>query len=144
VKLSEFLQKLIWQENELYNLHKLGETFATYERPEFIENFQLMAEEELRHRKTLEDLLSGGSLEGSAVIDYLESLSLEPMLSDERAEPTSLQELLIEAIVREKHAYELYTKLGEILEGSFSNIFAMMAGEELRHAYRLKLMYESL
>jgi rubrerythrin len=144
MRLQELLERLIWQENELYNLHKLGETFATFERPELVETFQLMAEEELRHRKTLERMLSEGTLEETAVIDYLESLSLEPMLSDERAKPKSLEELVLEALVREKHAYELYTRLSQILDGSLGHIFKMMAGEELKHAYRLKLVYEGL
>ncbi|WP_258083300.1 ferritin family protein [Thermococcus thermotolerans] len=144
MKLGELLERLIWQENELYNLHKLGETFATFERPELVETFQLMAEEELRHRKTLEGMLSEGTLEETAVIDYLDSLSLEPMLSDERAKPESLEELVLEALVREKHAYELYTRLSKILDGSLGHIFKMMAGEELKHAYRLKLVYEGL
>ncbi|NJE30297.1 rubrerythrin family protein [Thermococcus sp. 18S1] len=144
MKLGELLERLVWQENELYNLHKLGETFATFERPDLVETFQLMAEEELRHRKTLETLLAEGSLEGTAVIDYLDSLSLEPMLGDERAKPESLEELILDALVREKHAYELYTKLAQILDGSLGHIFKMMAGEELKHAYRLKLVYETL
>ncbi|NJE11132.1 ferritin family protein [Thermococcus sp. MAR1] len=144
MRLKELLERLIWQENELYNLHKLGETFATFERPELVETFQLIAEEELRHRKTIERMLSEGTLEETAVIDYLDSLSLEPMLSDERAEPESLEELILEALVREKHAYELYTRLSKILDGSLGHIFRMMAGEELKHAYRLKLVYETL
>ena len=144
MNLRELLEKLIWQENELYNLHKLGETFATFERPELAEVFQLIAEEELRHRKTLENMLSDRSLEGTAVIDYLDSLSLEPMLDDARAEPKSLEELILEALIREKHAYELYRKLASILDGSLAHIFKMMAGEELKHAYRLKLIYEGL
>jgi len=144
MNLRELLERLIWQENELYNLHKLGETFATFERPELVEVFQLIAEEELRHRKTLEGMLSDKALEGTAVIDYLDSLSLEPMLGDVRAEPMALEELILEALIREKHAYELYTKLASILDGSLAHIFKMMAGEELKHAYRLKLVYEGL
>jgi len=144
MKLQELLERLIWQENELYNLHKLGETFATFERPELVETFRLIAEEELRHRKTIERMLAEGTLEETAVIDYLDSLSLEPMLEDERAEPKSLDELVLEALIREKHAYELYTKLHEILDGSLSHIFRMMANEELKHAYRLRLVYEGL
>lgn len=142
--LDELLKRMIWQENELYNLYKLGETFATYEKPELVDTFQILAEEEMRHRRTLEDLLARGSLEGTAVIGYLESLSLEPLLSDGRVEPHSLEELVVDAIIRERHSYELYTRLSMILEGSLSHIFRMMAGEELKHAYRLKLLYEAL
>ncbi|WP_297476051.1 ferritin family protein [Thermococcus sp.] len=144
MKPQELLKRLIWQENELYNLHKLGETFATFERPELVDAFRMMAEEELRHRKTLEGMLSTGTLEKTAVIDYLDSLSIEPMLTDSRAEPKTLEELVLEALVREKHSYELYTRLSSILSGSPGQIFRMMAGEELKHAYRLRLIYEGL
>ena len=144
MKLEELLRRLVWQENELYNLYKLGETYATYERPEFTETFRRIAEEELRHRKTLEDMLSQGSLEETAVIDFLEALSIEPMLSDERAEPEDFEDLMLEILIREKHAYELYSKLFSILEGSLSQIFRMMAGEELKHAYQVRLLYEAL
>ena len=144
MNLQELLRRLVWQENELYNLYKLGETYATYERPEFTETFRRIAEEELRHRKTLEDMLSRGSLENTRVMDYLEALSIEPMLSDERAEPEDFEDLMLEILVREKHAYELYGKLSQILEGSLSQIFRMMAGEELKHAYQVRLLYEAL
>ncbi|ACS32925.1 ferritin family protein [Thermococcus gammatolerans] len=144
MNVKELLEALIRQENELYNLHKLGETFATFEKIEFADTFRLMAEEELRHRKTLESMLSEGSLEESEMIDYLDALSLEPVLKDERAEPKSLEELVVEALIREQHAYEMYSKLSKILGGSLGHIFRMMAGEELKHVYRLKIMYEAL
>ena len=142
MKAKELIKKLIWQENELYNLYKLGETFALFERPELREAFALIAEEELRHRETLEGLLKEGTLQG-LIVDYMEELSLEPVLSDERAKPESLEELLVEAILREKHAYEMYSKLSNLLEGSLGDIFLMMAREELAHAYRLRLIYET-
>ena len=144
MKINDLLESLVRQENELYNLHKLGETFATFERSEFAATFRLMAEEELRHRKTLESMISENSLEGSVVVDYLDVLSLEPVLRDERAEPKSLEELVVEALIREQHAYEMYSKLSEILDGSLAQIFRMMAGEELKHVYRLKIIYEAL
>jgi len=144
MRLGRLLERIIWQENELYNLHKLGETFATFEKPELAETFRLMAEEELRHKKTMEDLLSNESLEKAGVGAYTDVLCLEPMLTDERAEPSNLRELVVEAVVREKHAYEMYIKLSEITESSLSQIFRMMAGEELKHAYRLRLIYEGL
>lgn len=144
MKVRELLEKVIWQENELYNLYKLGETFATYERPEFVETFRLIAEEELRHRETMESILKQDLFEETGVIDYLDVLSLEPMLEDERSKPSSLEELIEDAIIREKHAYEFYTRLSEILDGSLSQIMRMMAGEELKHAYRLRLIYEAL
>ncbi|WP_457751218.1 ferritin family protein [Thermococcus sp.] len=144
MNLQGLLKKLIWQENEMYNLYKLGETFATYERPEFIEVFRRIAEEELRHRKTLEDILSNRSLENTKIIDYLEALSLEPMINDERAKPEDFEDLILDILIREKHSYELYKKLSKILNGSLAQIFKMMANEELKHAYQLKLLYEGM
>ena len=143
MKAKEIIELMVKQENELYNLYKLGETFAIFERPELRETFALIAEEELRHRETLKNLLGGNILEG-AIIDYVDELSLQPMLSDGMAKPETLEELIVEAILREKHAYGVYSKLAELLEGSLSQIFGMMANEELKHAYRMRLVYEGL
>jgi len=88
--------------------------------------------------------MKGNSLEDTRVIDYLDELSIEPMLGDGRLEPDGFEELVVGAIVREKHAYEMYSRLSEILDDSLAQIFRMMAGEELKHAYRLKLLYEGL
>jgi len=144
MKVGELLKNIIHQENELYNLYKLGETFATYENPILIEHFQWLAGEELRHRQTIENFLKSGSLEDTPVVDYLDTLSLEPYFQDTRAEPESIEDLILEALIREKHSYELYKKLSEILKGSLKEIFEMMNQEELKHAYRLKIIYESL
>jgi rubrerythrin len=143
MKARELIEKLIWQENELYNLYKLGETYALFERPELRDTFALIAEEELRHRETLTGLLNEGTLE-SLILDYMDELSMEPVLSDERVEPESLEELVVEALLREKHAYEMYRKLSDMLGDSLRDLFGMMAREELTHAYRLRLVYESL
>jgi len=143
MNLQELLKKIIWQENELYNLYKLGETFAVYEKPNLAEHFSWLASEELRHRDTIEAFLKDGTLENTRIIDYIDSLTLEPYFEDKRVNPKSLDDLILEALIREKHSYELYKKLGEILKGSLSEIFRMMSREELKHAYRLKLIYET-
>ncbi|WP_297536412.1 ferritin family protein [Thermococcus sp.] len=143
MKPADIIRRLIYQENELYGLYKLGETFALFERPELRDTFRLIAEEELRHRRTLEKLLEEGTLERE-IIDYVDALSVEPLLADERANPESMEELVLEALLREKHAYELYSKLAEIMSGSLGDIFLNIAREELAHAYRLKLIYESI
>lgn len=139
----ELLKGIIYQENELYNLYKLGETFATYERPSLVPHFAWLASEELRHRKTAESFLEEETLEDYPV-HYFDSLEIEPYFSDERAEPASIEDLILEALIREKHAYELYSRLSEILGGTLGELFSMMASEELKHAYRLKVMYEGL
>ncbi|ADT85107.1 ferritin family protein [Thermococcus barophilus] len=144
MKVQELLEKIAWQENELYNLYKLGETFAVYETPRLAEHFNWLASEELRHRNTVQTFIKEKTLENSAVIDHLDALSLEPYLTDERVEPEDLEDLILEALIREKHSYELYQKLSEILDGSLSQIFRMMSQEELKHAYRLKIMYETV
>ena len=144
MKIKDLLKNIIHQENELYNLYKLGETFATYENPSLVDHFQWLASEELRHKHTIERFLEENALERTAVIDYLDVLSLEPYFQDTRAEPKTLENLVLEALIREKHSYELYKKLSEIVEGDLRDIFQMMSQEELRHGYRLKIMYEGL
>ncbi|WP_324735267.1 ferritin family protein [Thermococcus sp. SY098] len=144
MKVQKLLEKIAWQENELYNLYKLGETFAVHETPQLAEHFNWLASEELRHRNTVQTFIKEKTLENSAVIDHLDALSLEPYLTDERVEPEDLEDLILEALIREKHSYELYQKLSEILKGSLSQIFRMMSQEELKHAYRLKIIYEAV
>ncbi|NJE55679.1 ferritin family protein, partial [Thermococcus sp. 21S9] len=100
--------------------------------------------EELRHRNTIQTFLEEKTLEDTKVIDYLDALSIEPYFTDERVKPKDLEDLILEGLIREKHSYELYQKLSEILEGSLSQIFRMMSHEELKHAYRLKIMYEAV
>lgn len=144
MEIQELLEKIIWQENELYNLYKLGETFAVYENPQLADHFSWLASEELRHRNTIRTFLKNNTLEGTEVINYIDELSLEPYFTDERVKPEDLEDLILEALIREKHSYELYQKLSEILKGSLSQIFRMMSQEELKHAYRLKIMYEAV
>ena len=144
MKLNELLERIIWQENELYNLYKLGETFAVYENPQLAEHFNWLASEELRHRDTIKIFLKEKTLENTEVIDYLDALSIEPYLTEERAKPENLEDLILAALIREKHSYELYQKLSKILKGSLSQIFRMMSQEELKHAYRLRIMYETV
>jgi len=143
MKAKELIERLIWQENELYNLYKLGETFALFERPKLRDTFALMAEEELRHRETLKGLLNNKTLQ-DYIVDYWDELSVQSVLYDEILDPETLEELVVEAIVREKHAYKTYSELFKLLKGSFGDIFRMMAQEELAHIYRLKLIYELL
>jgi len=144
MKLNELLERIIWQENELYNLYKLGETFAVYENPQLAEHFNWLASEELRHRDTIKIFLKEKTLENTRIIDYLDALSIEAYLTEERAKPENLEDLILEALIREKHSYELFQKLSEILKDSLSQIFRMMGQEELKHAYRLKIMYETV
>ncbi|AEH25265.1 ferritin family protein [Pyrococcus yayanosii] len=135
MRLKELIRELIALERELYSLYKLGETFATYEKPSFIETFRILAEESLRHARTLEDLLGnagpGPYVDGTA-------------LTHPKNRPEDLQELIEEALLTEEGLYQAYLRLSRELEGALAGIFRMMAGEALRHGYRLKLIYEAL
>jgi len=117
---------LIELERELYNLYKLGETYALFERPEFRDTFALMAEEELRHERTLR------------------GLELPEVEVPHARNPDTLEGLILEAVVLEKEAYLAYSRLSELFEGSLRDILRSFAAEELAHAYRLKLLYGSL
>ncbi|WP_457751242.1 ferritin family protein [Thermococcus sp.] len=138
---GSLLRKMRDYENVLYNLYKLGETLSTFENNGFSDVFMLIAEEELRHVRTLEELIdSGYSLE----LDYLDALSISSALSYRPEDPRSFQEVLLEMLKMEKYAHEVYSKLSFLTEGAVSQIFRMMATEELAHAYRVRLIYGGL
>ncbi len=138
--LKDLIGKMMRYENSLYSLYKLGETLSKEDK--YSETFRIMAEEEIRHAKTLGGVLEGGGFSG--VVDYLDALYLEPMVSYRGEAPGDFRELLLEALKMEKYAYEMYLKMSEITEGSLRHIFRMMASEELAHAYRVRLIYGSL
>ncbi len=138
--LKDLIGKMMRYENSLYSLYKLGETLSKEDK--YSETFRIMAEEEIRHAKTLGGVLKGGGFSG--VVDYLDALYLEPMVSYRAEAPGDFRELLLEALKMEKYAYEMYLKMSEITEGSLRHIFRMMASEELAHAYRVRLIYGSL
>jgi len=139
ITLGDLLRGMLEYERAVYNFYKLGETFSTFEGTGFVDAFMLMAEEELRHMRTIEEILEGDL---NVEVDYIDALSISSAASYRPESPHDFSDLVLEALKLEKYAYEVYMKLSEILSGSLSQIFRMMATEELAHAYRLKLMYE--
>jgi len=137
--LRDLLERVLEYERAVYNFYKLGETFSTFEDTGFSDTFMLMAEEELRHVKTIEEILKSECPEVS--IDYLDALSISSSVAYRPGNPDDFSDLLLEALKMEKYAHEVYMKLSEVLNGSLSQIFRMMAMEELAHAYRIRLIY---
>ncbi|MFA4663277.1 rubrerythrin family protein [Pyrococcus kukulkanii] len=119
--------ELIAIERKLYNLYKLGEMFASQEDPSLVDTFQLLAEESLRHQKTL------------STVDL--NLKGELIFPEIRDKPPSLEELIREAIIAEELLARTYLELSAQANGSVRDILKMMGEECLRHSYRLKLMY---
>ncbi|MFA4647594.1 ferritin family protein [Pyrococcus kukulkanii] len=119
--------ELVAIERKLYNLYKLGEMFASQEDPSLVDTFQLLAEESLKHQKILSTV--NLNLKGELVF---------PEIKDR---PSSLEELMREAIIAEELLARMYLELSAQEEGSVKDILRIMGEECLRHSYRLKLMY---
>ncbi|AFK22176.1 ferritin family protein [Pyrococcus sp. ST04] len=120
-------EELVEFERKLYNIYKLGELYARNENPKLVDIFQLLAEESLRHEKTLRTV----NFKISGNITF-------PTIKDS---PESLDELIREAIVAEEILAKVYLELAAGLDGSERDILRMMGEEALKHVYRLKLIY---
>jgi len=100
------------------------------------------AEEEMGHRKKLEDVLegertlrSGTDVSDMKIADYTVSVTLgkEPSYAD----------ILLFAMQQEKQAFRLYTDLAQrVAQPDFKNLFMALAQEEASHKLRFEIEYD--
>jgi len=100
------------------------------------------AEEEMGHRKKLEDVLDGELKLGTDVevadmkiSDYAVAVALDTS--------SSYQDILLFAMQQEQQAYRLYTDLSQrVSEPQFKALFVALAREEVKHRNRFELEYD--
>jgi len=100
------------------------------------------AEEEMGHRKKLEDVLEGERLLGDAadvadmkIADYAVEVALDAS--------SSYQDILLFAMQQEQQAFRLYTDLSKrVSEPEFKSLFVALASEEARHKRRFEVEYD--
>ena len=100
------------------------------------------AEEEMAHRKKLEDVLEGerqfdvaAEVADMKISDY----SVPVVLSN----TPSYQDILLFAMQQEKQAFRLYMDLSErVSESEFKALFRALAQEEARHKLRFEIEYD--
>jgi len=103
------------------------------------------AEEEMGHRKKLEDVLEGeDALEsnGAATVDMkLSDYTVPVKLGDS----PSYQDILLFAMQQEKQAFRLYTDLANRVDkAEFKALFLALAQEEAKHKLRFEVEYDEV
>ena len=107
------------------------------------EAFKLLAEEEAKHKRLLEDYLEGKLREGalSAVldVDYKIAENQEP---PEITASMELKDVFLLAANREKAAHDLYIWLSGLHpEGQLKHLFEDLATQELGHKKLMENLY---
>ncbi|MBN2342928.1 MAG: ferritin family protein [Deltaproteobacteria bacterium] len=100
------------------------------------------AEEEMGHRKKLEDVVEGDQSIGEDEIvadlkisDYSVDVTL--------GENPTYQDILLFAMSQEKQAFRLYTDLAaRVPEPEFKELFSALAQEEAKHKLRFEVEYD--
>jgi len=100
------------------------------------------AEEEMGHRKKLEDVLEGAATIGSGALvndmqiaEHVETIAI--------GESTAYQDILLFAMQQEKQAFRLYTDLSERIDvPELKALFEALAQEEAKHKLRFEIEYD--
>ena len=100
------------------------------------------AEEEMGHRKKLEDVLEG-ERQLDATAQVADMKISDYAVSVELSESPSYQDILLFAMQQEKQAFRLYTDLSErVSEPEYKTLFLALAREEAKHRLRFEIEYD--
>ncbi len=105
-----------------------------------------LAEDELRHSEILKELREKGWKADHWYRDKIPELKVsEYLIGIDRLEKASLQDTLVFAMKREQDAVEFYSRMMSALRSKEAKISCeRMVHEELKHKYRLEILYEDL
>ena len=137
---DEVLDFAIGQEQQAFQFYT--DLSARMDRPWMSEIFKGFAQEELGHKRKLEDIKIGKKLlpSQSKVLD----LKIGDYLIDvEPTEEMDYQQALIVAMKKEKKAFKMYNDLaGVVDDGSLQAVFLSLAQEEAKHKLRFEIEYD--
>jgi rubrerythrin len=137
---DEVLDFAIGQEQEAFQFYT--DLSARMDRPWMSEIFKGFAQEELGHKRKLEDIKIGKKLlpSQSKVLD----LKIGDYLIDvEPTEEMDYQQALIVAMKKEKKAFRMYNDLAAVVDdGSLQAVFLSLAQEEAKHKLRFEIEYD--
>ena len=137
---DEVLDFAIGQEQEAFQFYT--DLSARMDRPWMSEIFKSFAQEELGHKRKLEDIKIGKKLlpSQSKVLD----LKIGDYLIDvEPSRDMDYQQALIVAMKKEKKAFRMYNDLAAVVEdGSLQAVFMSLAQEEAKHKLRFEIEYD--
>ena len=105
-----------------------------------------LAEDELRHLEILKGLKDRDWEKGQWNKKEIPNLMIsEHLTTSDKMEGTSLQGTLVIAMKREQQAVEFYSRMTSVLRDEVAkSLCERLVHEELKHKYRLELLYDDL
>ncbi len=141
MKLSELIGIAIKSEEDSYNFYMDALKIAKY--PNVIEVLEMLAKEELSHKKLLESMESGNEIKTQEFMDL--KLSDHLPLKDKIDENSTLQDVLKVAMSREKKEYNFYSELmKKTKDEGIIKTLKFIANQELNHKAKLENIYDEL
>lgn len=140
------IQRAIQVEEDAYNFYTGASEMVKL--PHVQDMLNELAGEEVKHKKKLEELLEGGNekivvagqghkIEDLKLADYLVPQPLD--------EDSTLQEVLIIAMQREKSAYDFYNLMASMAASeAVGETFQVLAQEELGHKNKVEVLYDDI
>ncbi len=140
-EIKELIQFAIKKEKEAYKLY-FGFAKKT-ENPAAKKLLEELAEEELGHKKILQNLSETESILNFQIKPVQDLKLSDHLVGHTIDENSDMQAVLIYAMKAEKVAFELYTKMAEAaLDDQNISLFQKLAQMELSHKNRLETLYE--
>ncbi|GEM_PF-36475 len=141
--IDEILDFAIKVEEDSYSFYKFWE--EKVERPHMKKVFASFANEELKHKKKIQEIKEGKKLKLTETGERrIPDLKIGDYLVDVRpSKAMDFQDALIVAMKREKAAFEFYEALEEMAESpEMKEIFRFLAEEEAKHKLKLESIYD--
>ncbi|HHT9120427.1 MAG TPA: ferritin-like domain-containing protein [Candidatus Hypogeohydataceae bacterium YC41] len=140
--INEILKWAIAQEDHSYKVY--SGVIDKIEDPGAKAMLSQLAEEELGHKESLERLdpsklkdVHPQKIQDLKIAEYLKDRAL--------TEVSTLQDVLVFAMKREKEAHEFYTKLATAVSDSeVKDLLELLAKEELRHKRDVEALYDDV
>ena len=142
LKIDEILDFAI-EEEENARLFYL-DLAAKMENPKMKEVFEQFAQEELGHKKKLQNIKARESI--SVTPERVQDLQIADYTVEVQPSPDmSYQDALLLAMNKEKKAFQLYLDLADAInDAQIKELFMMLAQEEAKHKLRFELEYDQV
>lgn len=141
MKFEELIKLAIESEENSYNFYMEAMNIVKY--PNVLELLKMLANEELEHKKLLQNISQGKNANYEKYLDL--KLSDHLPLKDEIGEDSTLQDIFKVAISREKKEYNFYSELIKKVEDeNLVKTLKFIAEQEINHKAKLENLYDEL
>ena len=139
------IQMAIAREQDAYELYTKAKGMVTDATT--VDILEDMAQQELKHKAKLENMLEGDVDKIIARDSYSRYTDLKigdylaPATLDEGAD---FQTVLIVAMQKEKDSNEFYGKMANLTTGAAKELFKFLAGQEMIHKNKIEALYDEI